>query len=75
MTYKEVIAFYGNSYRFGRDSAMAISNLVNWRRMGYIPIKSQLFLEWESGGKLKASLEDIDKEAIFAEFAKKHEQV
>ena len=57
MTIEELEAFYGNSYRFEKKTGMSHGNFPVWKKLGYIPIFSQMKLERLTKGALKASLD------------------
>lgn len=60
MTLEEVKGFFGDtSYMFCKLTGMHHNAYRNWARLGYIPIKTQMRLERITGGKLKASLDDL----------------
>jgi hypothetical protein len=60
MTLEEVIAFFGSSYALKKKTGMAHHNYYQWRKKGFIPIKTQLRLEKLSEGKLKANLDHLN---------------
>lgn len=59
MTLEEVNHFYGTSYQFNKKTGMHHACYGNWRKQGFIPIRTQIFLEQHSQGKLKASLSHL----------------
>ena len=61
MKIDEVLAFYEKPYRFTKKTGMSVNTLNNWKRLGYIPIQSQMRLEAISEGQLKARFEDAVK--------------
>lgn len=58
---KEVKKYFGSLYRFNKDTGMACNSLSNWLKWGFIPLKSQQFLEEKTQGKLVAR---FDKDEI-----------
>jgi len=58
MKLDDVLAYYGNSYQFRKQTKMSINNIRNWRLLGYIPPSSQMKLERLTEGALKACFED-----------------
>lgn len=61
MTFDEVKAYYGNSYRFMKDSGtgMVSSNWYYWKKKGYIPYEAQKRIMKATGGALVARFEDV----------------
>ena len=59
MTLDEVKDEYGTSYRFNMVTGWSHSCYRHWEQKGFIPIKTQMKLEELTGGKLKASLDDL----------------
>ena len=57
MTIDDVVRYYVNSYQFNKRTKMSINNIRNWKKLGHVPISSQMKLEKLSNGVLKASLE------------------
>ncbi len=58
MTIDEVIKYFGNNYRYHKRTGMSPNNIYNWKRLGYIPIDTQMKIEQLSNGELKADLSD-----------------
>ncbi len=58
MTLDEVIAYFGSTVILNQVTGMSRNNIANWKRMGYVPILSQVKIERRTGGALKANLED-----------------
>jgi len=60
MKLEDVKQFWGETgYAFNKSTKMHHASYRNWSRKGYIPIKTQMYLELLSGGVLKASLGDL----------------
>lgn len=59
MTVEEVLEYFGSGYKFEQMTKLSHSNLVLWRRQGYIPLRSQRMLEKFSAGTLQVRLEDL----------------
>lgn len=60
MTLEEVKRHFGpQSYGFYKQTGMHHNAYRNWTRIGYIPIKTQLYLQELTKGELKARLEDL----------------
>lgn len=59
MKIDDVITYYRNAYQFSKRTKMSINNIRNWKKMGHIPIASQVKIEKISNGVLKANLEHI----------------
>jgi hypothetical protein len=62
MTFEEVKKFYGNGYRFYKLTGMAQNNFVNWKKTGFIPIKTQFKIQSLSNGQLTANIEHTKEE-------------
>lgn len=58
MTPQQVKEFFGSCYRFYKETGMSHSNLLHWRKRGGIPFSTQLKLEFLTGGKLIADIND-----------------
>ena len=56
MNLGEIKDYFENSLNFEKVTGMSSANFVNWRRKGFVPLGSQLFLEDFTNGKLKASI-------------------
>lgn len=56
MTFDDLKKFYGSSYVFHRKTGMSRQTWMNWRKQGYIPIRSQIVLEGLTNGMLVADL-------------------
>lgn len=54
MTIEEVLKYYGTAYQMGLNTRLTCQSMVHWKEIGYIPIVSQMKLEKDSGGALKA---------------------
>lgn len=61
MTLTEVLEYYGNGYRFEKETRYAHTNIVHWRKKGYIPLKAQKKIAELTGGVLAIRLEDLGK--------------
>lgn len=57
MTIDEVEAYYGSGWKMERKHKLSHMNIRNWKRLGYVPITTQLKIERLTNGALKASLE------------------
>ncbi len=55
MTPDEVKEYYGNGYRFHKQTGMSQATFLNWKRQGHIPVQSQARLQQLTKGELKAS--------------------
>jgi hypothetical protein len=60
MTLDEVYKHFGSWYRVAK-SGFSDGTSAYWRKIGYIPIYSQLKIERITGKVLRASLEDCEK--------------
>lgn len=57
MTFEDVKNFYGNGYRFHKLTGMAQNNFVNWKKSGFVPIKTQFKIQLLTNGQLIADIE------------------
>ena len=64
MTLEEVMNFYGTGYQFKKKTGKSHVCYIHWRKQGFIPIATQIFLEGHSNGALKARLEDLKKDDL-----------
>jgi hypothetical protein len=53
MTYNQVIKLYGGVSRAARGLGFTRQGVYHWRDHG-ISYKTQIFIEWSTGGKLKS---------------------
>ena len=58
MTVEEVYKYYGTGYLFQRNTGFSHTNIINWRKSGYIPYCTQVKLERMTQGALKVRAED-----------------
>lgn len=58
MTIIEMYKYFGSAYAFNKATGMSATSLSNWKRIGYIPIRSQAKIEQLTNGGLKARFED-----------------
>lgn len=65
MTIDEVMAYYGTAYYLEKKTGISHNTVTNWKRIGYIPIITQMKIESLTLGKLEASLSHVKKEDIF----------
>lgn len=61
MTIEEVLGYYGTPHAAEKKHSLAHQNFRNWKRLGYIPITTQMKIEKLTNGVLKARLEDAVK--------------
>lgn len=59
MKIEEVIAHFGNMYQVTKETGLRNSNYYHWLKKGFIPIGAQRRIEYATGGKLLASLNDV----------------
>jgi|GEM_PF-1927981 len=66
MTPDEVKKYYGNGYRFAKETGMSNVSFANWIKWGFVPRGSQLELERITKGKLKFTEDktDMDEQII-----------
>lgn len=58
MTLEEMKLSYGSIYKAMQDIGLQYSNANYWKKIGYIPINTQLKIEKITQGRLIASLDD-----------------
>ena len=61
MIYEDIVDFFGSAYKAAKMMGFSKSTPYYWKRVGFIPIDSQLKIQTYSGGVLKASLNDLKK--------------
>ncbi len=59
MTVAELISYYGSGHKFELATKLSHTNLINWRRRGYIPLCSQRKIERITNGLFKVRFEDL----------------
>ena len=57
MTYDEVVDHFGTAYRVAEQVGLSVGTAYYWKKLGYIPICTQMRLEQFTQGKLKANLD------------------
>ncbi len=58
MTLEEVYDYYSKNWsKITRELKLGTTTLRNWKRRGFIPIRSQMLIEERTGGLFKASIE------------------
>lgn len=62
MTIDEVEKYYGSAWKMERKHKMSHKNITNWKRIGYVPILTQIKIERLTGGVLKADLAHCPRE-------------
>lgn len=70
MKHEELKIYYKTAYNFSKKTGMSAGSYKFWLDQGYIPIKSQYYIEAISGGALTANIED-DKPIIIKSDIKK----
>lgn len=57
MTLEEIFVHYGRNWvTVGRELRIGATSIQNWKKRGYIPIRSQMIIEFRSEGRFKADL-------------------
>ena len=59
MKYEQVMEHFKTAYRLRKELGISTSAPSNWRKLGYIPIETQLRIEELTSGLLRASLDDL----------------
>jgi hypothetical protein len=55
MTLDEIYTHYGSWTTLARSLDLGTTTYQLWRKQGYIPFKSQVFIEYQSHGRFKAN--------------------
>ena len=58
MRLSELLEYYGSHANIMRETKVGSTSIVNWKRLGYIPILSQLKIEENTKKLFIARLED-----------------
>jgi hypothetical protein len=58
MLLEELYSHYGSWTKLVRDLGLGTSTYAIWRKRGFIPYKSQVFIELKTNGLFKASEDD-----------------
>lgn len=58
MTIDDVLTYYRTGYNMRKVTGLSASNVVHWRKLGYIPIVTQMRIEKLSQRELKADFND-----------------
>lgn len=61
MKLEEVIAYFRTSYNMEVKFGINHVNMVNWKKLGHIPIRTQMKIERITNGDLKADLSHCPK--------------
>lgn len=56
MTIDDVLTYYRTGYNMRKVTGLSASNVVHWKKKGYIPIVTQMKLEVLTKSALKANL-------------------
>jgi|FreactTroBogLake_1042271.scaffolds.fasta_scaffold19133_2 hypothetical protein len=59
MTPKDVLNYFGTTYRFGKETKIKPHTLSSWIKKGYIPLNSQVMIERFTNGALKIDYDHI----------------
>lgn len=59
MTIDDVIQYYKSSYQFEKKTGMMHNCFGNWKKKGFIPIKTQMKIQELTNGALRANLEHL----------------
>ena len=62
MTVDDVIKYFVTGYRFEKQTKLHHSNFFNWKKTGFVPIRTQVKLEKFTKGVLKADLNHLKQE-------------
>ena len=78
MTIFELYEYYDYNWaNVSRELKIGSTTLVNWRKRGYIPIRSQMVIEKKTNGLFKADIEHAKVELKDKKFSllqeKKHD--
>jgi hypothetical protein len=61
MTLDDLKKMFVTGYVFHKETGLPSSSWHNWLKQGHIPILSQIKIEAQTGGKLKANLDHVPK--------------
>jgi len=61
MTLDEAVKHYGTMYKLFKACGFSVGTPCHWKRRGYIPYPSQMRIEKQTGGALKADTDYITK--------------
>jgi hypothetical protein len=61
MKLDEVKKYFNTGYNLNKLTGMSHVSMLNWQKLGYVPIVSQITIEFRTHGELKASLDDVVK--------------
>lgn len=61
MKVKEVENYFGNVRQFSVKTGFSRNNIYYWRKIGYVPLSMQLFLEEFTDGVLKTNIDDLPR--------------
>ena len=57
MTLNEIYEHYGKNWvTVSRELRIGATSIQNWKKKGYIPIRSQMIIEHRTEGRFKADL-------------------
>lgn len=62
MKIEDVIEYFGSGYNMQKLHGLSHSNFAHWRKLGYVPITTQIKIERLTKGALKASLNHCPRE-------------
>lgn len=62
MKLEDILNYYGTPYEMEKKHKLAHQNVSNWKRLGYVPIMTQLKIERLTEGALKADLNHCTKD-------------
>ena len=64
MKYDDLIKYFGSGYKVSLDCNISAGAPYNWKKQGYIPIKTQMLIEKLTKGELKADLAHCRRESV-----------
>lgn len=59
MTLDELIKEYKSHRRIAKTFGFADNTPLNWRKNGFIPLATQVKIEWATNGKFKSNIHDV----------------
>ena len=59
MVLNDLIEYFGSCYQFNKKTGMSHNNYQTWKKLGFIPIESQLKIQKMTNFDLKANLDHL----------------
>ncbi len=72
MTIDEAIEYFKSGNKLCCALGIQRQNITQWRKQGYIPAKLQIRIEELTGGRIKASTDQLNTKECFHKWASGH---